>query len=163
MVILFVAVGDVSQIPRLDPPALIGAGQIDMGDRLVQHRHLQGQLAAGVQCKGAAVEHLIVLPAHQVEVNQRQSGLHHAGHHHGSAACPSCPGNRATRWAPAGTRPRSRPAFRPHPRCQAVFANGRADAHVVHHVRSAHRAGCRRCAPRRTRSHSAGDVSAPWP
>jgi hypothetical protein len=46
-----------------------------MGDRLVEDRHLHRQLAAGVEHEAAAVEHLVVLPAHHVEVDQRQAGL----------------------------------------------------------------------------------------
>jgi hypothetical protein len=52
-----------------------------MGQRLVEQRHLHRQPAAGVQDEAAAVEHLIVLPAHHVQIDQRQPGLDHARHH----------------------------------------------------------------------------------
>ncbi len=52
-----------------------------MGDCLVKHRHLQRQFPAGVQHEGATVKDLIVLPAHHVQIDQRQVCLYHAGNH----------------------------------------------------------------------------------
>ena len=54
-----------------------------MHHRLVEHRQQRRQFAAWVQHETAAVEHLIVLPAHHVEIDQRQPRLDHAGHHVG--------------------------------------------------------------------------------
>ena len=42
-------------------------------------RHLEGERAVGVQAKGAAVEDKLVLPAHLIGEDQRQSALDDAG------------------------------------------------------------------------------------
>jgi hypothetical protein len=42
---------------------------------------LQRQLPARVQREGPAVEHLVILPADEVDVDGRQAGFDHARHH----------------------------------------------------------------------------------
>ena len=52
-----------------------------MGNFCVKDRHLKGQLPTGVQPETSPVKHLVVLPAHHVEINQRQLRFDHARHH----------------------------------------------------------------------------------
>jgi len=62
-------------------PAVGSTGEIDMRDGLFEHRQLQRQRAAGVEHEAAAVEDLIVLPADEVEIDQRQTRLDHPRDH----------------------------------------------------------------------------------
>ena len=80
-VVLFPLVGEVAPGGLVDGPARLGQGQVRMGDGLVEQRHLQRQRPAPVEPEGAAVEHLVILPAHGVEVKHRQVVLDHPGNH----------------------------------------------------------------------------------
>ncbi len=52
-----------------------------MGDAFLEDRQLRGHPAVRVQHERAAVEDLVVLPAHHVEIEERQARLDRAGDH----------------------------------------------------------------------------------
>ena len=72
----------VAQRQHHDAVILVAPLKVDMTHDLIEGRHLQRELAAGIEGKGCAVKDLIVLTADHIEVNQRKSRLHHAGYHH---------------------------------------------------------------------------------
>ena len=78
VIVLFPGVGDRGRGAPDDAPALGPAREVDVNHRGLEIRQLEGQRAVGVQPEARAVEHLVVLPAHHVEIDQRQPGLVHS-------------------------------------------------------------------------------------
>ena len=52
--------------------------EINMPDAFVEGGQLRGQLDAGIEHETRPVEHLVILPAHHVQIDQRQPRLDHA-------------------------------------------------------------------------------------
>ncbi len=68
-IVLLPLIGQVRLVALDRAPTVARAHEINMAQARVHRGHLHGQLATGVQNKGRAVKHLIVLPAHHVQIN----------------------------------------------------------------------------------------------
>jgi hypothetical protein len=70
--------GDRNHLARRAVPAIIPADPFRERDLLLEHRHLPGQRAVGVEHEGRAVEDELVLAAHLVQVDHGQPRFGHA-------------------------------------------------------------------------------------
>jgi hypothetical protein len=118
-------------------PALGAAAKGDHPAAFVELRHLVSQVSAGVQDHRGAVEDLVVLPAHHVQVAQRQPGLDHAGDHQVQP--------QVRLAAVVGAAVRHQQDLGPglgqglgHVGVPGILADRRADAHAVHHIGARH-------------------------
>ena len=73
--------GSLAIVARHHAPAVVAAPPFGQRDRLLEHRHLQGQRAVGIEHEGSAIEHQLVLPADLVEIGHRQPRLGDPRHH----------------------------------------------------------------------------------
>jgi hypothetical protein len=76
-------VGETGLFARERVPAVVALLEDHLEKPLLEGGHLVGELAVGVQDEARAVEDLVVLPAEEVEVDERQARLDHAGDHLG--------------------------------------------------------------------------------
>ena len=70
-----VALLDLGERLRQAAPALSVLAPFGYGERLFPRRHLHGEAAVGVEHKGGAVEHKLVLTSDLIDIGKRQAGL----------------------------------------------------------------------------------------
>ena len=119
------------------PPPLSPAPKRHQHHRLVKLRQLRHQSPAGVQHHRRPVEHLIILPADHVEVDQRQPRLHHPRHHQVQPQVRLAPVIRRAIRHQQDLRPRLGQCLC-HIRVPGILADRRPDPHAAHHIRPMH-------------------------
>jgi hypothetical protein len=128
---------DLTDLAGIRQPPLRPPTEGDHHLALIELRQLRHQPPAGVQHHRRPIEHLVVLPAHHVQVHQRQPRLHHPAHHQVQPQ---------VRLAPViGRAIRDQQYLRPrlgqglgHIRVPGILADRRADPHPLHHIGPMH-------------------------
>ncbi len=141
-IIVFDHVGQRRHRAGRDPPALGAFGEFHAGKAGVEGGHLKRQHAAGVQPETRPVEDLVILAANQIEVDERQAGLDHAGHHQPHAHIHLAPRMRRA----IGDKQHLGPGLGQrlgHVRVPGILADRGADPQRPDLERPRHRAGCK--------------------